>query len=233
LTHIKIRKMQKINTEVISMAKKYNLMIKLIAASAAFMLLFSGCAARQGEYPGKPGTPQARVGEEQIPGQTPRDNMNLLGGDKTMDQQNGMGQNQQDGVNQNQQDMLGQTPQTGDNYQPGMQAGMMDDRQRTLSIKKQLETMNGIKNVKVACSGDDAVVAYEPAATESDRDALNRTIVQKVKSMDRNIKNCTASDDPNMRAKVGQLYTDIVNNKPMSEVSGEVQKLMSSIKPAS
>ncbi|PNT92415.1 YhcN/YlaJ family sporulation lipoprotein [Clostridium thermosuccinogenes] len=116
----------------------------------------------------------------------------------------------------------GQAPQT---------AAGPSDRSKAASIKRGLESMPGINNVDVVVMGDTAVVSYGRKNGADNANVTNQTITNRVKQIDNTITNVYVSDSADIGSQIRRLSNDMINNKPLDEITNSFNKLINKINP--
>jgi hypothetical protein len=107
------------------------------------------------------------------------------------------------------------------------------DRQRAENLKNKLysDMGNNLKLTNVIVNNDTAIIGYTANGVKGTGPTQN-TISDKVKQLDRSIKNCIVTDSKDAINKINQLQNDINNNKPAKEITDKFNQLANSIKAA-
>lgn len=140
------------------------------------------------------------------------------------------GQNQMLGANP--ENNQGVNPEANQQNQlvPGQQ--MLPDMQKAKNIKNQLNNMSEVENVNVVVVGDTALVGCKPSGNAKDVNALKNKIVNKVKEIDKSIKNVTVSEKADIMDRIKRLENDVENNIPMDKITNEFNRIIREITPA-
>lgn len=107
------------------------------------------------------------------------------------------------------------------------------DRQRAENLKNKLYSNmgNNLSLANVIVNNDTAIIGYTANGVKGVSPTQN-TISDKVKQLDKSIKNVIVSDSKDAINKMNQLQSDISNNKPVKEVTDKFNQLANSIKAA-
>lgn len=110
---------------------------------------------------------------------------------------------------------------------------VLDTSQRADNIKSKLSQMPEVKQAHVAIVGNNALVGISPTNTSQDANVLKSKVVDTVKSVDKGVAQVTVSESPDIMARIGNLSNDLVNRRPMNEVTAEFNQIVKSIVPMS
>ncbi|MGI6778049.1 MAG: YhcN/YlaJ family sporulation lipoprotein [Acetivibrionales bacterium] len=205
------------------MKRKYHVISTLIVITILCAFVLIGCVGQQNatpqrQQPGTVGPGGQQLGTPGINGQnTDRGNRgDLLDNNPDMSPDMNM-------------DMNGQTQQLGQVPQPG-QTNASSNKQKAENISNQLKKMNEVDEVNTVCSGNTAVVAYDPSNTGGDTEKVKNEIINRVKDLEPTITNVVVSESADIMQKVKTLANNMAN-RPMNEIDDEIRKLIQQIQP--
>lgn len=110
---------------------------------------------------------------------------------------------------------------------------IQDGRQKAENIRKQLLTMQELRDANVIVVGNAALVAFTPQNPSTDADTMKNMVISRVKQIDTGITNVTCSQSADVMNQVGKLYNDMANHRPMNEVTNDFNQIIKNIAPAS
>jgi len=122
--------------------------------------------------------------------------------------------------------IMNNNPQTN---QPGIVGQMNADTKKAENIKAQVKSMNEVKDASVIVIGNTALVGCKLSGNAGNTADIRNKVIQKVKSTDNTITNCTVSESPQILDRINKLGTDITNNKPVNEISEEFNRIIKTI----
>lgn len=144
----------------------------------------------------------------------------------------------QPGTPQQGRDMGGQVLKDGkvpDNIiktQQLTQEQMPSLKQKADSVRKQVEGMAEVDRANVVVIGNTCLVGYKPSKASKDINTTKNMIINSVKKSDGTLDNVVVSESEDVINETEGIFNDIVNNKPVNEVSNKFMNLVARIKPA-
>lgn len=141
------------------------------------------------------------------------------------------GQNSPNNFQQGQQGQLLQNriPENNNQTRQGSEAierQIADSQKKAETIKTSLEKLSEIEKANVIVVGNTAIVGCKISKEAKDINDTKNMVADRVKGLDKSIKNVAVSDSADIMSRINKLSSNITKSKDINEINNEVNKII-------